>query len=88
MISTDLRNLTASMRAYSDGEPIPAKTMALFVERLEEIAERVERFERMPVPPSFRLTDQHEDEKVVFIRAHTRTKPRLVIGNNSGGDAA
>ena len=87
MIANDLRSVMASMRAYSDGEPIPAKTMALFVERLEEIAGRVERFERMPVPPAFRLTDQHEDEKVVFIRAHTRTKPRLVC-NNSGGDAA
>lgn len=89
MIANDIRSLTASMKAYADGQPLPAKTLALFVERLEEIAERVERFERMPVHHSFRLTDQHEDEKVVLIRAHTRAKPRPVaVQPSNGGGAA
>jgi len=87
MISTDLRNLTASMRAFGD-KPITPATMRIFLGRLDEIVREVERFERMPVPKSFRLTDQREDEEVVFIRAHTRTKPRLVCSNNSGGDEA
>ncbi|MDO8837984.1 MAG: hypothetical protein Q7V31_03585 [Parvibaculum sp.] len=87
MIANDLRSVMASMRAYSDGKPVPAKTMQLFVERLEEIAERVDRFERMPVPAAFRLTDQSEDERLVFIRAHERMKPRLARSDN-GGDAA
>lgn len=86
MISTDLRNLTASMRAFGD-KPVTPATMKIFLGRLDEIVREVERFERMPVPKSFQLTDQHEDEKVVFIRAHTRTKPQLVRSNN-GGDAA
>lgn len=87
MISTDLRNLTASMRAFGD-KPVSPASMQLFLKRLDAIVQEVERFERMPVPAAFRLTDQREDEKVVFIRAHTRTKPRLVITGNNGGDAA
>ncbi|MBX3447546.1 MAG: hypothetical protein KF765_12400 [Parvibaculaceae bacterium] len=83
MISTDLRNLTSTMRAFGD-EPVSPATMKLFLGRLEAIVEEVERFERMPVPGSFKLSDQAQDDKVVFIRAHTRLKPQLV--RSQGGE--
>ena len=83
MISKDLRNLTSSIRAFGD-QPVSPATMKIFLGRLDDIVKEVERFERMPVPASFRLSDQSHDDKVVHIRAHTRLKPQLV--RSQGGE--
>lgn len=74
MISSDLRSLTASLKAHYDNGHLPPGFFNIFVDRLHDIAERVERIEGEPVPDAARGL-LFDDEKVVSM-VNRRPKPR------------
>lgn len=84
MISTDMRNLTASLKAhYHVGELSPG-FFDVFVKRLHGLAEQVEKLEAQPVPAGLR-GGLFDSEKVVSIDA--RRKPTLRLHAEEGGAA-
>ncbi|WOF75341.1 hypothetical protein QMT40_003012 [Parvibaculaceae bacterium PLY_AMNH_Bact1] len=61
MISTDLRNLTASLKAYAHVGILREPFIHIFLKRLRDLADRVEALERAQVgAPARRDTAQLE----------------------------
>lgn len=91
MISTDLRNLASSMKAHADCDQLAPGFVKVLLARLCEIADQAAALEGMTVPPHLRggffAGEEPDTGNVVSIRAHVRSKPKLVKSNN-GGDAA
>lgn len=88
MISTEIRNLVASMKAHADCETITPAVFNVFIGRLQQVANNAEDMEAQMVPPhlrgSFRLRSEDDNENVVAIRPHLRRAP----AKRSGGDGA
>lgn len=92
MISNDLRNLIGSFKAHLDADHLPPAYQKVLLDRLREIADLIAVLEGNVIPPNQRggwsnPDYENNDGNVVSIRAHVRSKPRVVKSNN-GGDAA
>lgn len=84
MISTDLRSLTASLKAHYNLGQLSPGFFEVFVKRLHDIAGDVERLEAQPVPASLR-GGLFDDENVISIETRRKAPFRVIAGE--GGAA-